>query len=306
MQLSKWQQITLVLVSVLLAVALSSISLHAADESYVIRSDVSEVRLAFAVSDQQGHVVRSLRAADIAVADNGTIIRHFRSFRSASESPLDLVILLDASDSVIKQIPAEIAEVKSFIQVSSWSERDRISIITFGGMQVELLCARNCRTPSAQQKLSSLRAHGATPLYDALFKALELLKLDRDPESRPAMILFSDGLDTTSIHSLKDASQAAQDLQSVIYSVSSRPRKSAITRGDAVLNYLAWSTGGLSFPPRQDIPEALRMVLEDLHSGYVLTYQPDEKTSGQHSVRILPTSNPKLQFRSRQAYDGEE
>lgn len=306
MQLSNWQRITLFLVSLFLAMALSSISLHAADESYIIRNNVSEVRLAFAVSDHQGRIIQNLRATDVAVADNGMIIRQFRSFHAASESPLDLVILLDASDSVARQIPAEIAEVKRFMEDSKWGERDRVSIITFGGLQAELLCARNCRTQAAQQKLSSLSAKGATPLYDALFKASELLKRDHDPESRTAIILFSDGEDTYSMHSLTDASQAAQNLQSAIYSVSSRPRNISADRGDAVLNYLAASTGGLSFPPGQNVPEVLRMVLADLHSGYVLTYQPPENISGQHSVRVLPTSDRKLQFRSRQAYDGNE
>jgi VWFA-related protein len=306
MQLSNWQRITLFLISLFLALVLNSISLHAADESYVIRSNVSEVRLAFAASDHQGHIVQDLRASDVAVADNGTIIRQFRSFHAASESPLDLVILLDASDSVATQIPAEIAEVRSFIEASKWNERDRVSIITFGGMQAELLCARNCRNQAAQQRLSSLRAKGATPLYDALFAASELLKRDHDPESRTAMILFSDGLDTISMHGLTDTTEAAQNLQSAIYCVSSRPRNMSADRGDAVLNYLATSTGGLSFPPEQSVPEVLHMVLTDLHSGYVLTYQPPEKIGGQHSVRVLPTSDPKLQFRSRQAYGGDE
>jgi hypothetical protein len=62
----------------------------------------------------------------------------------------------------------------------------------------------------------------------------------------------------------------------------------------------------LSFPPGQDVPEVLRMVLADLHSGYVLTYELPEQNIRQHSVRILPSSDPKLQFRSRQAYDAYE
>jgi hypothetical protein len=72
---------------------------------------------------------------------------------------------------------------------------------------------------------------------------------------------------------------------------------------DAVLDYLAGSTGGLSFAPGQNVQEVLRSVVEDLHSGYVLTYELPVQTTGQHSVRILPTSNPRLQFRARSAYN---
>jgi VWFA-related protein len=304
MQLSTQSRIALFLFSLFVAIVMCSVPLYAADETgYTFRTSAHEVRLAFAVSDRQGHVIKSLRPSDVAVADNGSIIRHFRSFRLASESPLDLVILLDASDSVAAQIPTEIAEVKSFVEDSTWGERDRVSILAFGGLRPMLLCARKCNAQSAKVKLSALRATGATPLYDALVQAAEILKGNRDPESRPAMILFSDGMDTISMHSMSDALQAAQNLQAAIYSVNSRDKKSGADRGDAMLDDLAVSTGGLSFVPGQNVTEVLRMVLEDLHSGYVLTYDLPEQTTGQHSVRILPTSDPRLQFRSRQAYD---
>jgi VWFA-related protein len=304
MQLSTQSRIAIFLYSLFAAVVLCSIPLHAADETgYTIQSSTSEVQLAFAVSDRQGHVVKTLRPSDIAVADNGSIIRQFRSFRPASESPLDLVILLDSSDSVASQIPAEIADVKNFVAESAWGERDRISILAFGGLRPQLICARNCQSEAAEVKLDSLRANGATPLYDALLQAAEILKQNSDPESRPAIILFSDGMDSISMHGAPDAVEAAQNLQSAIYSVNSRSKKSAPTRGDAVLDYFAGATGGLSFAPGQDVAAVLRMVLDDLHSGYVLTYDLPAQFTGQHSVRILPTSDPRLQFRSRRAYD---
>ena len=306
MQLSRRQRITLFLISLSLALALSFIPLHAADNGYVIRSNVNEVRLAFAASDRQGHIVKTLHATDVAVADNGTIIRHFRSFYPASESPLDLVILLDASDSVATQIPEEIAEVKNFIEKSKWGERDRVSIITFGGMQAQLLCARNCRNGNAEQRLDSLKASGATPLYDALFKATELLNRDRDPESRPAMILFSDGMDTISMHGSNDVIEAAQNLQSAIYSVNPRPAKHGAGGGAGMLDYLAENTGGLSFAPGNNVQQVLRTVLDDLHSGYVLTYVLPEQTGGQHEVQVLATADPRLQFRARHAYSDTE
>jgi VWFA-related protein len=306
MQLSYRQRITLSLVSLSLTVALSSIPLHAADNGYVIRSNVNEVRLAFAASDRQGHIIKTLRATDVAVADNGTIIRHFRSFYPASESPLDIVILLDASDSVAGQIPEEIAEAKSFIQRSNWNERDRVSIITFGGMQAQLLCARNCRTGSVEQKLDSLKARGATPLFDALFKATELLNRNRDPESRPAIILFSDGMDTISMHGSNNVIEAAENLQSAIYSVNSRPAKRGPGEGASMLEHLSSNTGGLSFAPGSNVQQVLRTVLDDLHSGYILTYVLPEQIGGQHEVQVLATTDPRLEFRARRAYSDTE
>jgi VWFA-related protein len=288
----------------LLAVALASTPAHAADlNEGTIRAGTNEVRIAFAASDGEGHVVKSLRSSDVAVADNGLIVRQFRSFRPAMESPLDVVLLLDASGSETPHLAEEIATAKSFLANSAWDQRDRVSIVAFGGLQTQALCVRNCRGADAQSKLNALRTDGLTPLYDAVVKASEILQENRDPESRPAMILFSDGFDTVSVHSISDALQAAQNLQSAIYSVNSRPKKTVADHGDEVLEYLSGSTGGLSFPPGQETPEVLRMVLADLRSGYVLTYELPEQNGGQHSVRLLPTRDATLQLRSRRSYD---
>lgn len=304
MQLSTQNRIAIFLFSLLLAVVMCSLPLYAADETgYTFRSSANEVRLAFAASDHQGQVIKTLVSSDVAVADNDSIIRHFRSFRSASESPLDLVVLLDASDSVASQIPAEIAEVKTFIEGSTWGERDRVSILAFGGLRPMLICARNCTGDATWVKLEGLRASGATPLYDALFQAAEILRQDHDPESRSAMILFSDGSDTISLHGISDVTEAAQNLESAIYSVDSSSKKTGSSKGGEVLEYLAANTGGRSFALGQKLPQVLRMIVEDLRGGYVLTYEAPAQTIGQHSVRILPTSNPRLQFRARAAYN---
>jgi VWFA-related protein len=306
MQLSTPNRVALFLFALLPAVVLFSIPLYAADESgYTIRSSASEVRLAFTASDREGHVIKTLHSCDVAVADNGSIIRQFRSFRPASQGSLDLVILLDASDSVALQIPSEIAEARDFVAHTAWGERDRVSIVAFGGLRPQLLCARNCHGEAAQARLNTLGANGATPLFDALLQAAEILMDNRDPESRPAMLLFSDGVDTISMHTAADALRAAQNLQAVIYSVNCRGKKAAVDHGDAMLDYLAGSTGGLSFGPGNNVAAVLRMVVEDLHAGYVLTYLLPEQSIGQHSIRILPTNDPKLQFRSRQAYDDD-
>ena len=271
MQPSMQRPIAIILAACFTAVVLSSLSTYAADQpGYTLQATANEVRLAFAASDRQGHVVKALHSADIAVADNGSIIRQFRSFRPASESPLNLVILLDASDSVASQIPEEIDAVKSFIRDSAWGERDRISILAFGGGEPQLLCARNCAADTASVKLNALRANGLTPLYDALFQASELLKETRDDEGRPAMILFSDGEDTISTHGMRDVLQAAQNIQSAIYAVNSRSRKS---EGRHRAELSRRQHGRTELRAGQNVKEVLRSVVEDLRSGYVLTYE---------------------------------
>ncbi len=297
-------RIALFRMSLLLALAFTGFPARAADENpYILQERVDEVRIVFAATDALGHGIKSLRSSDVAVADNGWIVRNFRSFRPAADMPLDLVLLLDTSDSAQSELAAKIAEITNFLEGPEWEERDRVSVLVFGGERSQLLCLRNCRGADMRGKLSSLHADGLTPLYDALLQAAGLLQGDRDPEFRPAMVLLSDGQDTFSRSSMADAMRAAADLEAPIYAINQSSRRSGGGEGDAVLGQLATGTGGLSFGPGENLTRALRTVLEDLRCGYVLTYRLPEHRRGEHSVRLLPTGNATLRFRSRHSYE---
>jgi VWFA-related protein len=287
----------------LLLCLLCSVPAHAAEDGDALfHAHAHEVRIAFAVSDESGHAVHSLESSDVAVVDNEWIIRRFRSFRPATETALDLVLLLDASESVESELGDEIAKAKRFLNDASKAEHDRVSILIFGSIHPQLLCLRNCLDEVLPEKLKGLQASGQTPLYDAVMVAAEILRKNRDPEVRPAMVLFSDGRDTISIHSLHNALRAAQELAAPIYSVNVCGDECDNADGNAVMAHLASDTGGLNFSRRQKVREVLRQVLDDLHSGYVLTYEPPEREQGMHSLRLLPTRNASLHFRSRHAY----
>ena len=290
----------------LLCLVLTSCRVHAADEStFTFRDSVQEVRIAFSATDGHGHAIQSLRSSDLAVADNGWLVRNFRSFRPAAEMPLDVVILLDISGSIEAELPGKIAEITKFLEAAAWGERDRTSLLVFGGAQSQLLCHRNCGAADVRDKLNGLRGEGLTPLYDALLQAAEVLQADRPPEMRPAILLISDGRDSISRGSMAEAMRSAEGLEASIYAINSRSRKSAPGEGDSVLAQLAAATGGLSFAPGEDLQKVFHTVLDDLRSGYVLTYRPPEHGSGPHLVRLLPAGDPTLRFRSRQSYEQE-
>ena len=210
---SRW--FTLLLVA-LLPLAMAAQVQHAADDGYTIRTATHEVRILFAASDEHGTPFGTLSASDVVVADDGWIIRDFRSFQPAGESPLHLAILLDTSGSVAAQVPLAVAAVQRLLSQMNWGERDRVSILTLGGARPELVCALHCIGVPAVVRLDGVRAGGDTPLYDAMLAAARLMDQDNDPEARPAMVLFTDGVDTISMHSLQDALLAAQRRQVAI------------------------------------------------------------------------------------------
>jgi Mg-chelatase subunit ChlD len=117
------------------------------------------------------------------VVDNEKVIRNFRSFTRSGEIKLDIIVLLDSSESVLPHFKQEMTEILQLISQSPWNPEDNISVLSFSGLETHPICAGDCRTLTAEHLASSPRG-GSTPLFDALDTAASLLsRRDRDGES---------------------------------------------------------------------------------------------------------------------------
>ncbi len=74
--------------------------------SAIYRTGASEVRIAFFATDDKNHLVESIDRNDFAVVDGDAVIRDFRSLTRSGETPLDIVLLVDASESVAPRYQA--------------------------------------------------------------------------------------------------------------------------------------------------------------------------------------------------------
>jgi len=267
---------------------------------FSFHSEVNEVRLAFVATDQNNRDVATLSQTDIAVVDNGTVIRRFRSLRRYPEVDLDALLLIDASDSLAREFSQEIAEATQLIRAARWGSNDALSIISFGGLEARFACVRNCRDLPPETWASKIQARGQTPLYDALVMGAEFLAKSRGSNRRPVLIILSDGRDTISKHCLRDAIDAALLAEVPVYALNTGDRKNAA--GAGVLRQIAALTGGFSFSGAPAASSTLASVLDELRTAYVLTYELPNHAEPLHSVIILPTTNPNLRLRSRRAY----
>jgi hypothetical protein len=163
-----------------------------------------------------------------------------------------------------------------------------------------VLCKRDCGTSLSVQQLQAKRGSGATPLYDAPTFGARLMREQRAIQARPVFILFSDGMDNISRSSMDEALLAILDSESQVYVVDMN--ESPASEGTQVLETFADATGGKLFPGRSSATKALNAVLDDLHSGYIVTYRLPGSAAGYHWIRIFPTHNPNLQFRCRRGY----
>ncbi len=210
-------------------------------------------------------------------------------------------MLVDSSDSVQPQCQQEIANVLDLLSQGHWLPDDRISVLSFAGMQPKIICSGDCRGPAVADRLFARSQGGMTPLYDAVVFSSDFVSRRREPGVRPVLILFSDGNDTISRNSAADALQSALTAEAQIYTVDLSNPKS-LPQGSALLQKMADATGGRYFHIRDGATQVLSAVIDDLHAAYMVTYALPSGEAGLHSVRILPTHNLNLRFRSRQSY----
>jgi VWFA-related protein len=287
------------------------------------RSNVSEVRVTFFATDENNHALATLTKSDFAVVDNELVVRNFRSFTHSDETSLDVVALVDLSESVAPRIRAAISAVLQLVTGEQSIPDDNIAVLSFGGtsggmsagLRPAILCSSGCRAADSASKLLAVKSGGATPLFDALIFAADFIAQHRRAGARPVLILFSDGDDTISLHSAREALQAVLDGGALIYSVDmgtsayqASYHASNETSGSTFLRQVSRATGGryFSFAPRssqQDGAAAvLDAVLEDLRASYVVTYDLPNHQDGFHALRLLPTHNLNLTFHSRNGY----
>ena len=264
------------------------------------------MRISFFATDERNHPVEDLGKDDFAIVDDDMVIRDFRSLAHASDTALDLVLLVDDSESVAPRFQEVQQDILKLISSASLSAHDRISVVTFAGMRPIIFCVQDCGAPATRQRLLAAKAEGATPLFDAVNYTARLVTSQRAPATRQVVILFSDGHDTISMASYRDAIQALIASGALLYTVNVDRSKDTSSQGSRMLQQMAESTGGRSFQLPDPAVDLLQAVLSDLRASYIVTYQLPNRTAGFHSLRILPKHNLNLQFQCRKGYNYDE
>jgi VWFA-related protein len=310
--LTHWHARSVLLALVALTYASAGEDTNHSPSVSTFRSTVSEVRVTFFATDENNHLLENLTEADFAVVDNERVVRNFRSFTHSDETALDVVALVDMSESVAPRFRAAISDVVQLVALEQSIPDDKIAVLSFGGMldrtsggmRPAILCSSDCRPSDSASKLLAVKSGGTTPLFDALILGADFISHHRRAGTRPVEILFSDGNDTISLHSARDALQAVLDGGALIYSVDIGTSESR-SSGSMFLRQVSEATGGRYFSLGDGAATVLNAVLEDLRASYVVTYDLPSQQAGFHTLRLLPTHDLNLKFHSRNGYDYE-
>jgi VWFA-related protein len=259
---------------------------------------VNEIRLTFSASDQNDHAVSTLQASDVAVVDRDIVVRQFQSFARSDQSQLELAILADTSESVLPRFRQQTRDVVAQASQSNAIADENLSIFSFRGAQPVLVCAGDCRASHAVGQLPTLQSGEFTPLFDTIVFASDFLARHSTTHAERILIVLSDGVDTISRSTLSDAIEAILKDDVQIYAVGVNDLSSV---GSATLRRLCSASGGRYFPATAGAT-VLDAILENFRASYIVSYRLPSHISGFHSVRVLPTHNPNLQFRSRSGY----
>jgi Ca-activated chloride channel homolog len=266
---------------------------------FTVHTDANEIRLSFSATDQNDHGVATLQAGDIVVVDRDIVVRRFQSFARSDWTRLEIAILADSSESMTPQFGHEVKEIVDLLSASEGIPEENLSLFSFRNSQPALVCAGNCRASEGADRLPAIQPGGLTPLFDAVVLAADFLARHSDPSPEKILIVFSDGADTISRNTLSAAIETAVRDDVRIYSVDLNHTASS---GSIVLYRFSADTGGRYFSERTTVADVLSAILETFRATYSVSYRLPTQVLGFHSIRVLPTHNLHLQFRSRSGY----
>ena len=277
------------------------------DESvFTVRKTVNEVHLVFSVTDKHGRYIKDLKKNDFKILDDRKPPEEILSFNSQTDLPLEVGLLIDASESVSSRFKFEQGAAIEFLKQTIRRKYDQAFVIGFD------------LTPKVTQdftddieKLSvgirALRPGSLTAIYDALYFACRD-KLVKQPQADPvrrAIILLSDGNDNASSVTREKAIEMAQRAEVSVYTISTNLASSR-SRGNKTLERIAEATGGRSYVPSQitEVANAFAAIQEELRSQYAVSYKPAEfKPDGHYRTIEVQAQNQKgLRIRSRKGY----
>lgn len=275
------------------------------DTGTIIKKRVDEVNVIFTVTDKGGKFIKGLKQADFSVLDDHKPPQSMIAFRSETNLPLRVGLLVDASNSIRDRFAFEQQAATEFLNQTVRPKVDRAFVVGFDSTP-EVTADFTDSTEKLGKGVAMLRPGGGTALWDAIYYACrdKLLKHQDDFAVRRAIVVLSDGDDNQSRVTRQEATEMAQRAEVIVYAISTNI-SGVVSRGDKYLQEMAEATGGRVFFPMKldDIAEKFVQIQEELRSQYAVAYKPtDFQADGRYRAIDILASNKKYKVRARKGY----
>jgi Ca-activated chloride channel homolog len=193
--------------------------------------------------------------------------------------------------------------------------QDLAEVIDFDSRVVVLQNFSNS-VPELEQAIHKTSAGGSTSLYNAVYIALKDLKkvIAKNTEEirRQAIIVLSDGEDTSSLLPFEEVLDLAKRSETAIYTIGLRDNEGGggsrtFKEAEFVLRQLAQQTGGRAFFPNQlaDLNGVYSQIADELSSQYTVGYtSKNPKRDGAWRRVVVQVGKQGLATRTKQGYFG--
>ena len=301
------------------------------DSDEVVKVETNLTNLFFTAADKSRRFVNTLKAEDIRVFEDGQPQEIF-TFQQNIDLPLSIAILIDTSISEERTLPDEKIAARAFLEAVIRPAKDEAAVLSFTGETTleqgfTSSVARLSRaidrvefvppsgyvgggvvvngTPPISGTNQSLA--GSTAIWDAVWATSEELVGTSAEHTRRAIVLLTDGEDTSSRMKMHEAIERAQKADAFIYAIGIGDRYAG-TVDEGSLRKIAEQTGGRAYFPRheRDLRDAFEQIQRDLREQYLVAYSPSNKARDGSYRRIeiqlvnpsLKQQNLKLNYRS--------
>jgi Ca-activated chloride channel homolog len=280
-----------------------------AQQPTTIRVNVNLVRLVATVKNLSGQPVGTLQKQDFELYDNGSH-QEIAVFERTTAQPLSVALLVDISGSTAKELKYEGESAARFLRalLTEGNPDDAVSLYTFN-YQVRQARRFTHDYRSLEDLLKLLQGEAGTALYDAVYLAARDLE---SRQGRKVMVVVTDGGDTFSKATLKEALEAAQLADAVIYPVVVLPITNDAGRnigGEHALKFIADGTGGRAQYPAlgAELDRAFTGIVTELRTQYMLAFYPQNVPLTKERFHRLEVrvKQPELRVSARNGYYGE-
>jgi VWFA-related protein len=305
--------LTLLLLSVPSTAAPQEPSSQAAKPTF--RSAVDLVSVAAVVRDKRGRFARNLKKEDFVVEEGGRR-RDLVDFRADDNAPVRVALLFDVSGSM--RMSARIDEARQAARhvlgaLKLGDTADEAAVFSFD-MNLQSLQPFTVDAGAIEQALARVEPYGQTSLYDAIAQTARRVADTRTGDNhRRAVIVFTDGMDTSSLLKPEEVSAVASAIDVPVYVITivsdvdrdrDRDARDHLRTGEpeTPLQSLARWTGGDLFVTSAPAHESLaaRQIVDELRHQYVLAFTASP-SAGWRSLSVK-TRDRDLTVRARSGY----
>lgn len=260
------------------------------DPATTFRVDVKLVNVFATVTDKNGAPISSLKKDDFKVLEDD-VPQKISVFTRESELPLSIVMALDTSLSTKKDLPLELESARKFAR-SILRPIDALALYQFSEV-VDEVQPFTSDIKRIDRAITRVQVGAATAMYDALYLGSQALS---KRQGRKVMVVITDGGDTASRVSYKEAVRASQIAEAIIYAIIMVPIEASAGRdlgGEHALIQLSRDTGGKHYYATSlpQLDEAFQQISDELRTQYLIAYYPSHRL-GKEFRRITIEIDP--------------